>query len=84
VLSSYVSPLTASADVVLPVKNWLEQDGHFLNMEGNLLTANAALEAPDGVLSTVDALEKLANSMDVKLASTWKDALKATSAVTVD
>jgi hypothetical protein len=53
-------------------------------MEGNLLTANAALEAPDGVLSTVDALGKLANSMDVKLASTWKDALKATSAVTVD
>jgi len=84
VLSSYISPLTASAEALLPVKNWLEQDGHFLNLEGHLLSASAALEAPEGVLSTVDAIGKIAGSMDVKLASAWKDALKAVSAVTLD
>jgi len=84
VFSSYVSPLTASADVVLPVRNWLEQDGHFVNLEGRLLSAKAALEAPQDVLSTFEALEKLAAGMNVKLASTWKDALKTTSAVMVD
>ncbi len=84
VLSSYVSPLTASAEALLPVKNWLEQDGHFLNLEGRLLTARGALEAPQGILSTVEALEKMAAGVEVKLAPTWKDALKAASAVTVD
>ena len=84
VLSSYISPLTASAEALLPVKNWLEQDGHFLNLEGRLLSANAALEAPQGVLSAVEALDKMAAGMEVKLVSTWKDALKAASAVTVD
>ncbi len=84
VLSSYVSPLTASAEALLPVKNWLEQSGHFLNLEGRLLSANAALEAPQGVLSTVEALDKMAAGLEVKLVPTWKDALKAASAVTVD
>ncbi len=84
VLSSYISPLTASADVVLPVMNWLEQDGTFLNLDGRLLTASAALEAPEGVLSSTDALSKLAEGLDVKLASKWKDALKSPSAVVID
>jgi formate dehydrogenase major subunit len=84
VLSSYVSPLTAAADVVLPVMNWLEQDGTFLNLDGRVLTAKAALEAPEGVLSSVDTIGKLAKGLDVKLASKWKDALKAPSAVAID
>ncbi len=84
VLSSYVSPLTASGDVVLPVMNWLEQDGTFLNLDGRLLNASAALEAPEGVLSSMDALGKLAASLDTKLSSGWKDALKTPSAVAID
>ena len=84
VLSSYVSPLTASADVILPVMNWLEQDGTFLNIDGRLLTASAALNAPEGVLSSVDAFGKLAEGLDAKLASKWKDALKTPSAVVID
>lgn len=84
VLSSYVSPLTASAAVVLPVTNWLEQDGHFLNMDGRVLAASAALKAPQGVLPSVDAVGKLAEAMDVKLASNWKDALKTKSTVVVN
>jgi formate dehydrogenase major subunit len=84
ILSSYVSPLTASANVVLPVMNWLEQSGHFVNLEGRLLNSNAALEAPQGVLSNVDVMAKLAETMDVNLTSGWESALKAASAVVVD
>ncbi len=83
-LSSYISPLTASADIVLPVTNWLEQDGTFLNIDGRLLNASAALKAPEGVLSSMDALSKLAEGLDVKLASNWKDDLKTPSAVVID
>lgn len=84
ILSSYVSPLTAAAGAVLPIMNWLEQDGHFLNMDGRVLAANAALEAPQGAFSNVDAIGKLAESLDVKLASSWKNALKSKSTVAVD
>ena len=84
VLGSYVSPLTASANVVLPIKNWLEQDGTFLNLDGRVLAAKAALEAPQGVLSGMDAVAKLAESMDVNLAPNWEAALKTTSAVAID
>jgi formate dehydrogenase major subunit len=39
VQASYVSPLTAIADVVLPVGTWMEQDGHYLSLEGRLQEA---------------------------------------------
>jgi predicted molibdopterin-dependent oxidoreductase YjgC len=84
VFSSYVSPLTAAADVVLPVSNWLEQDGHFLNLDGRLLSANAALEAPEGIYSNADAFAKLAESMEVKLAPAWESALNSAASVVVD
>ena len=84
VFSSYVSPLTASADVVLPVTNWLEQDGHFLNLDGRLLSAKAALEAPEGIFSNADAFAKLAENLDIKLSPTWESALKANTAVVID
>jgi formate dehydrogenase major subunit len=84
VFGSYVSPLTASADVVLPVTNWLEQDGHFLNMDGRLLDAKAALQAPEGILSNADAFAKLADRLEVKLSSGWEKTLKAATAVVVD
>ena len=84
VFSSFISPLTASAGAVLPVMNWLEQDGHFLNLDGRVLAASAALKAPQGVLSNVDAMSELAKNMNVNLASKWKDALKSRSTVVVD
>ncbi len=84
VFSSYVSPLTAAADVVLPVSNWLEQDGHFLNLDGRLLSAKAALEAPEGIYSNADAFAKLAESMEVKLTPAWESALNAAASIVVD
>lgn len=83
VFSSYISPLTAAAHAAFPVMDWLEQAGTFVNMDGQVLKANAALEAPENVLSNVDAFGKLAESMHVKLTSTWKEALKAPASVAI-
>ena len=76
VFSSYATPLTASADVVLPVMNWMEQGGHFLNFDGHLLEARASLKTEENVFSNVDALGKLAAKLNIKTSPTWESALK--------
>jgi formate dehydrogenase major subunit len=83
VFSSYATPLTASADVVLPVMNWLEQDGHFLNFDGHLLEAHASLKANENVLSNVDSFGKLAGKLNITVSPAWENALKAPSVVEI-
>jgi len=83
IFSSFVSPLTANASVVLPVTNWLEQGGHFVNFDGHVLEAKAALAADDGVFSNVDAFSKLAAKLDLNISANWKDALKSSSVVEI-
>jgi formate dehydrogenase major subunit len=75
VLSSYRSQLTSQADVVLPVFNWLEQDGHYLSMDGHLQEAHKSLQAPDEVHSSIDVLKALASLVSVTLNDDWKDHL---------
>ncbi len=43
--ASYASKLTEMADVVLPVTTWAEQSGHYVNLEGRVQEATAALQA---------------------------------------
>ncbi len=81
VFSSYASPLTANASVVLPVMNWLEQGGHFVNFDGHVLEAKAALVAEEGVLSDTDAFSKLAETLNVKTSTNWKEAVKTPTVV---
>ena len=76
VQASYASPLTERADVVLPVEIWTEQTGHYLNLEGRLQTAQAALAAPAGVRSNVAVLEGLAQALGVALTPEWRAALR--------
>ncbi len=83
VFSSYITPLTVSADVVLPVMNWMEQGGHFLNFDGHLLEAHASLKADENVFSNIDAFEKLAATLNVKTSSSWESALKVPSIVEI-
>ncbi|MDO9546450.1 MAG: 2Fe-2S iron-sulfur cluster-binding protein [Pelolinea sp.] len=80
VFSSYVSHLTASADIVFPVQNWLEQDGHFVNADGHILEAKAVLSAPDSVYSSEDSLSKLADALKINKQSDWKKLVKETPA----
>jgi formate dehydrogenase major subunit len=72
VQASYVSRLTASADVVLPVEMWAEQEGHYLNLEGRLQKTTRALTAPEGVRSNVDVLSALAGKLGVKADENWQ------------
>jgi NADH dehydrogenase/NADH:ubiquinone oxidoreductase subunit G len=81
VLASFSSPLSAAAEFVLPVANWLEQDGHFINFSGELLDSFAALKAEESVLSNLDAIEKLAKKVNVTIQPKWKDVIKTKSLV---
>ena len=72
VQSSYTSLLTASADVVLPVYNWLEQEGHYINLEGRIQKANASLSAPEYVRCNTETLNILAEKMNLNISKGWK------------
>lgn len=76
VQASYISPLTAVADVVFPVEMWAEQEGHFVNMDGRIQAAKKAVPAPENVLSNQKVLEALAAEMGVALTpADWKQML---------
>ena len=77
VIASNASALTAMADVVLPAANWLEQEGHYLSLDGRLQKANRCLTPSAEVRSTDDILLALAEKVGVKLTNDWtKDLTK--------
>ena len=67
VQASYTSPLTASADVVLPSTTWLEQGGHYLNADGTIQKAVKSLQAADDIFTIGETLLKIADKAGVKL-----------------
>ncbi|HWQ45498.1 MAG TPA: molybdopterin-dependent oxidoreductase [Longilinea sp.] len=81
VQSSYISQLTGKADVVLPVTNWLEQDGHYVSLDGTIQEAHKAINPEEGILTSTVALTNLANAVGVKVDQDWKKALKQRAAV---
>ena len=72
VQTSYASQLTASADVVLPVEMWAEQEGHFINLEGRLQETHRSLMPAGEIWSNVAVFKALASRLDVKLDENWK------------
>jgi formate dehydrogenase major subunit len=77
VMATYSSQLTANADVVFPVTMWAEQAGSYLSLDGRLQTAPQALEAPEGVLTSQQTLEKIAQVMNIEPSYDWKASLLA-------
>ncbi|MEW6179519.1 MAG: molybdopterin-dependent oxidoreductase [Chloroflexota bacterium] len=75
VQASYSSRLTAMADVVLPVVNWLEQEGHYLNLEGRLQQAARVIAPPETIWSNDAVMLALAQKLDIKLDENWKSEL---------
>ena len=76
VQACYTSQLTTQADVVLPVTDWTEQEGSYLNVDGRLQKAAKSMTAPEGVLSNADVIEKLAAALGYDLdVAGWKDEL---------
>lgn len=80
VQASYVSRLTAMADVVLPVEMWAEQEGSYLNLEGRLQKANRALTAPEDVRSNAATIKALAAQLGIQPDENWEAALHAHTA----
>jgi formate dehydrogenase major subunit len=78
IFSSYISPLTAKADIVFPVKNWLEDNGSFINLDGQVQESESTLEAPEGVLSGQESISKLAKALNIKKQDSWKEIVKKT------
>jgi NADH dehydrogenase/NADH:ubiquinone oxidoreductase subunit G len=76
VQASYASALTALADVVLPVAEWVEQPGHYLNTDGRLQEAKKAIKQPDEVRDNVEVLKDLADRLGVKTDDKWQAGLK--------
>ncbi len=71
VQASYVSQVTAMADVVLPVEMWAEQDGHYLNIEGRWQEAHRGINAPADVWANEKVFEALAERVGVTLDGSW-------------
>jgi formate dehydrogenase major subunit len=84
VIASSVSTLTAMANVVFPAANWLEQEGHYLNLDGRMQKANRCLTPAADVRSTDEILLALADAAGVKLGNDWEmDLRKRTPVVEI-
>ncbi|NPV57094.1 MAG: molybdopterin-dependent oxidoreductase [Anaerolineae bacterium] len=84
VSATYTSALTSKADVVLPAANWMEQSGHYVNLEGRIQKANASLDAPENIWTSSKIIHELAEALGIKAEGhTWKKELttRASSAV---
>ncbi len=75
--AAYGSQLTGNADIVLPITMWAEQSGTYLNMDGRLQEAVKALDAPDGVLTSQEALLKIAERLGIEPETDWEASLKS-------
>jgi len=76
VQASYVSQVTAMAAVVFPTTNWLEQDGHYVNLDGRIQKANAALKPAADVWTNEAVLKALAERLGVSVdVDNWKKEL---------
>jgi formate dehydrogenase major subunit len=84
VLASYASAVTGLADVVLPSTNWLEQSGHYINLEGKVQEAKQAIKPADETWSTLQTVNALSEKLGQKLADDWtKEMHKRVSVVEI-
>jgi formate dehydrogenase major subunit len=81
VQAAYHTKATANADVVFPVENWAESEGHYLNFDGKLQSTKKSLKTPEGVRANEEVLKGLAESLGVQASSEWKMKLAQRPAV---
>ncbi|WP_022887842.1 molybdopterin oxidoreductase family protein [Agromyces italicus] len=60
------SETAALADVVLPVRQWAEEEGTMTSLEGRVLRRRRALEAPEGTRDELWVLAELARRLDCR------------------
>jgi NADH dehydrogenase/NADH:ubiquinone oxidoreductase subunit G len=72
VITTYSSKLTGIADVVLPSTSWLEQEGHYINLEGKIQEAKNALAPADNTWTILEVINALSEKMGFTLDIDWK------------
>ena len=82
VIATYASALTAAADVVLPAANWLEQEGHYLSLDGRLQKANRSIVPAEEIWTVDSSLSALADKLGIKLDSDWTKELHKRTSIT--
>jgi anaerobic selenocysteine-containing dehydrogenase len=75
VQACYESKLTEKADVILPVTIWAEQEGHYINLDGRIQTAQKAIIAPESVRDNLAVLNEIATRTKMTLESDWQKAI---------
>lgn len=73
----YESKLTEKADVVLPVTIWAEQEGHYINLDGRMQTAQKAINAPENVRDNLAVLNEIATRTKMTMELDWQKAILA-------
>ncbi len=58
-----------------PLMAWAEQSGHYVNLDGRVQEAYAALTPVAGVRSNAEALQAVAQSLGVATKDNWQEAL---------
>jgi formate dehydrogenase major subunit len=80
VLATYQTEFTQTADIVLPVCNWAQEQGHFVNFEGKIQWREKLVDAGPDVKSTAEVLSLLAKHLDFTIPTYWREALTAAPA----
>lgn len=76
VQACYESKLTEQADVILPVTIWAEQEGHYINLEGQTQKAQKALNPPESVRDNLAVLNEIAARTNMTLKTDWQKAIR--------
>src|SRR5262249_6550336 len=63
VCDAFVNETAEHAHVLLPVRQWAEEDGTMTNLEGRVIRRRRALEAPPGVRGDLDVIAVLAERL---------------------
>jgi assimilatory nitrate reductase catalytic subunit len=63
VVDPFLSETAALADVVLPTSQWAEEEGTMTNLEGRVLYRRPARRPPEGVLTDLQILKRLADAL---------------------
>jgi len=62
---------------MLPATIWAEESGYYLSTDGRLQESKTALIAPEGVRSSLEVINALADLVGLSSMKTWKEALTA-------
>jgi len=63
VADAFLNETARLAHVVLPIKQWAEEDGTMTNLEGRVILRRRAVDPPDGVRGDVEILAGLADRL---------------------